>query len=338
MLHRSAPQLRPRPDVHTSNGRLESRRADNGAFLWSTDIPGSGEGDSASPTSSPAVLQLGTTNQWRVVVGTMDGRVIALDARNGAEAWRYPTNATSPLVPVLASPTISPGGNVVVPMGERLVNNPFRAFYAIWRFNPWNGSPSVVWGMGATWSFGSGYEPSSVAMDFAGNACVGLPGTDPDYPSNNSGVLAVRKVDGGTSGLWQATFANDGYGVSATPAVSGGRVFVNTRNGLRSLNASTGGVLAGPVFGSRSQSSSPAVAGEGLRRRRVRVDHRVVDPPRPRHRQGWRVDGRQSDLRDRQRRGFAGVRPVATRRGRAPALRRARPRAASCLVRGRFPH
>ncbi len=249
--------------VQTANGYLEKRRASDGASIWAIWDGNAGSGNWGTSTSSPAIVTPKGTSQTQVVVGSMDGHVYSFDARGGGELWQFPTGA-SDFAPVVSSPVITPGGNVIVTMGEKIGTPGYfgqRTFYAIWRFDPRNGQENGIWGLGSTINSG-GYEASSVAVDPAnGMVFAGMPGFDPDYISNQSGVLALYNADGSFQGAWQSTWNNSYVGVSAAPAVAGGRVFVMSTTGLRELNEANGGVMYGPT-GANSQFSSPAVAGD----------------------------------------------------------------------------
>jgi len=272
--------------VATSNGYLEKRRADTGAAVWAVDNHSAGAGAEGTTTSSPAIVTpSGGTTQ--VVIGSLDGHVYSYDARTGALLWQFPAAGTYTLVPVTTSPTVTPGGYVFVTVGQQfstaLTCIPFgncgvAVTWTIERIDPHDGSVHGAWGLGGGAGFaaadsgghivpGSGVGgPSSAAYDPAtGLVFAGEPDVLPDLADNildpSSGVLALNAPDsgGGVSFAWEQRWSNNFAGVAAAPAVSGGRVFVESNTGLRSFNETSGAPIATNTS-AHSYFSSPAVA------------------------------------------------------------------------------
>ena len=269
--------------VSTSNGFLEKRRADTGAAVWAVADGSAGTGAEGTSTSSPAIVTPTGSTQTQVVIGSLDGHVYSFDARTGAQLWQYPTFPTD-YIPVNTSPTVTPGGYVLVTMGEQTGHN-FAchgiagcwgsAQWAVLRIDPHDGTTNGGWGLGTGTVFtdtsgnpvagtalygasAASYDPAT-GMVFAGEPdTLIIPGNPVD---TTSGVLALYAPDnGGFSFAWEQRWDTGGTGIPATPAVSGGLVFAASTNSLRSFDENAGTPLA-TASGAHSIFSSPAVAG-----------------------------------------------------------------------------
>jgi outer membrane protein assembly factor BamB len=167
----------------------------------------------------------------RVYVGTLGGRLLALDAQSGAILWSRPPDA-------LAGDTVWTSPAVANGLVYFAANRPVAVVYALDA-----ATGATVWSAAPLFSI---IVSSPVVSD--GTLYLAF---------NDHTILALDAATGATR--WTA---DAGSGMYASPAVAGGRLFVTVHNrGLLALDAQTGveewlAPLAGP------QWSSPA-AGHG---------------------------------------------------------------------------
>ncbi|RDG35115.1 outer membrane protein assembly factor BamB family protein, partial [Streptomyces corynorhini] len=108
----------------TRGGGIQAWEAANGEKLWETS---GAQTDFETPESGPAVHD-GTVYAWK------DARLLALDARTGAERWSYPVGdaASCGGVPVRVSPAAD--GQLYVSAGPRVLSVDIASGHVRWHF------------------------------------------------------------------------------------------------------------------------------------------------------------------------------------------------------------
>ncbi|MFF5566006.1 PQQ-binding-like beta-propeller repeat protein [Streptomyces sp. NPDC012623] len=108
----------------TRGGGIQAWEAANGEKLW--ELSGA-QTDFETPEAGPAVHD-GTVYAWQ------DGRLLALDARTGAERWSYPVGdaASCGGVPVRVSPASD--GGLYVSAGPRVLSIDIASGHVRWHF------------------------------------------------------------------------------------------------------------------------------------------------------------------------------------------------------------
>jgi len=287
--------------VTTADGHLEKWRADNHIRQWTIpvgDISAARPWD--GPTPSPAVTTVhlpDNSTRTEVIAGSPDGHYYAYDAASTTASDTSPptqywqSNAGErELFRTVDSPTITPGGIIYIDFGEFATHHVCFGASGCWTSVLWSvygvstidGSDLSGWDIGTgmmptdsagnVLATGASYVPSGVAYDPSRElALVGEPNVFYDFSSGGtrdmtSGVIALNASNSTafTSFAWESRFDNNGFGVSATPAISidHERTFVSSATGLRVFNTSSGGGPNPPAaVPDASQYSSPAVAG-----------------------------------------------------------------------------
>jgi outer membrane protein assembly factor BamB len=197
---------------------------------WSTSIP-------------DTIFTSAAVANGRVYVGTLGGRLVALDASTGAVLWSHPPDALAGDT-VWTSPAIADG---VVYFAA---NRPWAVIYAL---DAATGQP--LWTESPTLSI-------IISSPVVHEGVVYL-------AFNDHKVIALDAATGATK--WTA---DAGSGMYASPAVAEGRLYVTVHNrGLLALDVLTGAQLwLAPMNG--PQWSSPA-AGKGIVYVGSRDDERV---------------------------------------------------------------
>jgi outer membrane protein assembly factor BamB len=248
--------------VSTANGNVVKVQTSNHTKVWTTSINSSyNSTGSYGLHSSPLVVAQTHGGPLEVVVGSTDGHFYALDAGTGALRWKFPDATSRAFAPITSSAVATPGGNIALTATETdVTGKPLEAVVAVVNAN--TGVEAAGLGADLASDKTAGQDSaSSPVVDGNGNIYVGLPGGG---TCNNSGVSEFSGADTGLVWHWTTTEAGLCSAI-APPAVSNGRVFLNTELGLFGLNAATGASLwpvnHDPDYEPDGEYGSPAVSG-----------------------------------------------------------------------------
>ncbi|HET9727934.1 MAG TPA: PQQ-binding-like beta-propeller repeat protein [Acidimicrobiia bacterium] len=236
--------------VNSRDGWLRAVNTATHGQAWAQNIHNTWNFPNAVPsfvTSSPLLTTVNGTPE--IVATSYDGHIYAFNAQTGTPAW-----SIGIYKPIASSPVLTSGGNIIVLVDSAIPGSTNVLWQAI-RINPATGTTTQVLTLGTLDPY---FGATSVAIDGAnhtaylgwGDSCAG-------------GALQILDVDGSFTAGWKRTLSAV-CTVGASPAVSGGHVYLNTNSGLYSLRESDGAtewLNKGGLGTVEPEFSSPAVAG-----------------------------------------------------------------------------
>ncbi len=250
--------------VFATDGRLYALDVSSGRLLWRRAVGGALKPTETFGLSSPAV---GPGDHPRVFVGTPDGKVVAVRAKDGVTMWTSPTGGR-----IISSPAVI-NGVVYIGSDDHRVYA-FRASNGkrLWRVaagGAVNSSPAVV---GGTVYVGSAdHKLYALAAKNGAKRWMRSLGGEVSTPAVSGGVVYASSSDGKLYAVDRATgvvmwSAVDAVSAPISPhalAVAADRVFTTgVDTTVRAFNASTGA----PIWntGALMQGTSDPTVANGV--------------------------------------------------------------------------